>query len=394
MRIMTAQTTEPDAAAAMAALAQGLDLQGQGTPDFIAVYLGVGMNARDLRAALVQHCAGAAIHGGTSCLGIMTQAAMNITAGHGVGALAIWDRDGSYGTASADLGADAAASAHEVAQAAVVAAGRTGEIPDFVWLTVAPGREEQVLAGLQTVFGPQTPMFGGSSADHDATGKWSQFGPSAVHRDGIVVSVMFTSAKVGTSYQSGYAPTGASGTVTKVEGRRLIEIDGMPANAVYERWTGGAVQVPTAGSQSVLQAATLRPLGRITRHVAGVPFHILAHPAVSHLDGSLDMFADVPPGEVVWQMQGSADSLVSRAGRVAQQARKDGGGTVVGALVVYCGGCMLSVKDRMDEVRGEVNLALGGAPWLGLFTFGEQGKPSHGRTKHGNLMISCAVFGG
>jgi hypothetical protein len=106
------------------------------------------------------------------------------------------------------------------------------------------------------------------------------------------------------------------------------------------------------------------------------------------------MFADVPPGEVVWQMQGSADSLVSRAGRVAQQARKDGGGTVVGALVVYCGGCMLSVKDRMDEVRGEVNLALGGAPWLGLFTFGEQGKPSRGRTKHGNLMISCTVFGG
>jgi hypothetical protein len=394
MRIMTAQTTEPDAAAAMAALAQGLDLQAQGKPDFIAVHFGVGMNAHDLQAALARGCEGAAIHGGTSCLGIMTQTAMNITAGHGVGALAIWDRDGSYGTASADLGADARAAAHKVALAAVLAAGRMDEIPDFVWLTVAPGREEQVLAGLQAVFGLQTPIFGGSSADHDVTGNWSQFGPSAVHRDGIVISVLFISAKVGTSYQSGYAPTGASGKVTKVDGRRLIEIDGQPANTVYERWTGGAVQVPTAGSQSVLQAATLWPLGRITRHVSGVPFHILAHPAVSHPDGALGMFADVPQGEVVWQMQGSADSLVSRAGRVAQQARKDGGGTVVGALVVYCGGCMLSVQDRMDEVRCEVNLALGGAPWLGLFTFGEQGKPSGGRTKHGNLMISCTVFGG
>jgi hypothetical protein len=152
--------------------------------------------------------------------------------------------------------------------------------------------------------------------------------------------------------------------------------------------------VPTAADApvSILAAATLWPLGRVTRHVAGVPFHLLAHPAVANPDGSIDLFADVAVGDRLWQMQGSADSLVARAGRVAQQARDDAGGHVTGALVVYCGGCMLAVRDRMDSVRDGINAALGDVPWLGVFTFGEQGVPSGGKSKHGNLMISCTVF--
>jgi hypothetical protein len=92
-------------------------------------------------------------------------------------------------------------------------------------------------------------------------------------------------------------------------------------------------------------------------------------------------------------MRGSADSLVARAGRVVQQARDDAGGDVAGALVVYCGGCMLAVRDRMPEVQASINEALGEVPWLGVFTFGEQGVPTGGRAKHGNLMISCTAFG-
>jgi hypothetical protein len=37
--------------------------------------------------------------------------------------------------------------------------------------------------------------------------------------------------------------------------------------------------------------------------------------------------------------------------------------------------------------------ALGGAPWLGVVTFGEQGVMSQGPVQHGNLMISSIVFG-
>jgi hypothetical protein len=250
-----------------------------------------------------------------------------------------------------------------------------------------------VLKGIRSVVGPGVLIVGGSAADNDVTGRWAQLGPSGTYADGVVVSVLFPSVPITSAYQSGYAPTGESGVVTRVAGRRVFEIDGRPAAEIYHRWTGGAVPMAQAGPEPILAAATLWPLGRFTRQIAGVPFHLLAHPAVANPDGSLDMFADLAEGDRIWQMQGSADSLVSRAGRIARQAHDDAGGAVSGALVVYCGGCMLAVRDRMDEVRSGIAEALGEAPWLGVFTFGEQGVPAGGSASHGNLMISCTIFG-
>jgi len=392
MHIRTAQSRADDVDGVIAEISDGLEVGRLGPPDFMAVHFGVRSPAEALRAGARAGTGCAALHGGSSCRGIMTQDGVNIDSGAGAGALAIWDPDGSYGTASAELGDDAVAAARGAAEAALQAAGRAGESPEMVWLTVAPGREEQVLDGLRSVVGPETLIVGGSSADNDVSGGWAQFGPEYAHRDGVVVSVLFSSCPITSFYQSGYAPAMENGRVTRIEGRRLIEIDGEPAARVYHRWTRGAVAMAGDAPVSVLSDATLWPLGRVTREVAGVPFHLLAHPAVAHPDGSLDLFADLSEGDRIWQMQGSSDSLVARAGRIAAQARKNGGDSVSGALVVYCGGCMLAVQDRMDEVRAGVNTALGDVPWIGVFTFGEQGVPTGGVAEHGNLMISCTVF--
>lgn len=393
MKIATAQSSAVDAASAIDDIAIALCLEMRGKPDFLAVHFADGSRADGIRSAAAKHAATSALHGGSSCLGIMTQDGGTIECGTGLGALAIWDTAGSYGTGSCKLGSDAVNAARVATKAALDAAGRPGEIPDLVWLTVVPGREEQVLVGIRAMIGDETLIVGGSSADDDVSGNWAQFGPLESHSDGVVVSVLFPSTSIASAYQSGYAPSGNSGLVTRGSGRRLFEIDGQPAAKVYKSWTGGAVPVDSEAPLSVLAAATWWPLGRVTREIGGVPFHLLAHPAVANPDGSLDLFADVTEGDRLWQMQGSADSLVARSGRVARQARDDAANDIAGALVVYCGGCMLAVRGRMDEVQQGINAALGDVPWLGVFTFGEQGVPTGGRAKHGNLMISCTVFG-
>lgn len=392
MHIKTAQSRAETVEGVIAEITSALDVVQRGAPDFVAVHFGAGSPADALRVSAKAQLGCAALHGGSSCLGIMTQDGLNIDSGAGAGALAIWDPEGSYGTASADLGGDAGDAARGAAEAALEAADRAGEVPEMVWLTVAPGREEQVLDGLRAVVGPETLIVGGSSADNDVSGGWAQFGPEICHGDGVVVSVLFPSRPVTSFYQSGYAPTGDSGLVTGIDGRRLTRIDGDPAAAVYHRWTSGAVPMGGDAPISILSDATLWPLGRVTREVAGVPFHLLAHPAVANPDGSLDLFADLSEGDRIWQMQGTADSLVARAGRIAAQARNNARRDISGAFVVYCGGCMLAVKDRMEEVCAGVNTALGDAPWIGVFTFGEQGVPTGGAAEHGNLMISCTVI--
>lgn len=391
MHIQSAQVRAPDPETAMRSIAGQFAQSGRGRPDFLAIHFGTAIDARRLQAAARMTFGAGALHGGSSCLGVMGREGVDI-GGAGIGAFAIWDADACFGTASADLGDDADAAARAAAQAALIAAGRPGEMPDLVWLTVAPGREEQVLAGLRAVIGPETLIVGGSSADNDVTGSWAQFGPECVHADGVVVSVLFPSAAVNSVYQSGYAPTGASGVVTAVSGRRLQKIDGRLAAEVYSEWTSGILQPAPCAPRPILAESTLWPLGRVTRHVAGVPFHLLAHPAMSYPDGSLDLFADVEVGDRLWQMHGSASSLVARAGRVAEQARTDARGRVAGALMIYCGGCMLAVRERIDEVHAGVAAALGDVPWIGVYTFGEQGTPASNESHHGNLMISCTVF--
>jgi len=126
--------------------------------------------------------------------------------------------------------------------------------------------------------------------------------------------------------------------------------------------------------------------------VQGIAHYLLAHPAISNGDGSIDLFADLHPGERITQMSGTTTALAERAERVARQARPQAMQEVAGALMVYCGGCMLSIRDKMDVVLEGTTSALDGAPFLTHFSFGEQGRVVGGGNRHGNLMISCLIF--
>ena len=62
-------------------------------------------------------------------------------------------------------------------------------------------------------------------------------------------------------------------------------------------------------------------------------------------------------------------------------------GEVRGALVVFCAGAMLAIKDKMDQVSKRLGRALGGQPILGYHSFGEQGTFPNEISSHGNLMF-------
>ena len=67
---------------------------------------------------------------------------------------------------------------------------------------------------------------------------------------------------------------------------------------------------------------------------------------------------------------------------------------IKGAIIIFCGGCMLSIKDAMQEVKHSIKTQLPNIPFIMGFTFGELGTFSDATSKHGNLMISCEIFGG
>lgn len=388
MQVQVFTSTGNDAGHALARDIAGL----QQTPSFVSIHGNVDCDPAPLVAAL--QATPCAVLVASSSMGALSDGG----ATDGLAAFVLSDPEGAYGSASRSFSAGSALAAETATRAALVQASRPGEKPDLVWVSSTPGAEEAVLDAIVSVVGADVPIIGGSAADNDVGGAWFVGDAVARHAEGVTVAVMFPSRPVSFAYQNGYAPTAQSGTVTRASGRTVFEIDGQPAARVYERWCKGAVQVrPDGGdAQPILAAATLWPLGRAITQLSDVPYYLLAHPAAADPSGALHLFADVAEGEVLTQMEGSADSLAERAGRVAALACRSGGivpDDVAGALIVYCGGCMMTLRDRIEDVTASIRGDLSDVPFLATFTFGEQGPIVGAGNRHGNLMISCVVFG-
>lgn len=392
--VRTATGTADETALALQEIATGLAIGADGPPQFVTLHYGSSRNPSELWQHARHWFADQALHGASSCLGVMTEKGVSQGSGNAIGAFAIWDKEGDYASAMVPLdGLEPRAAGAEATRAALARAGRLGEAPDLVWLSASPGHEEAILEGIKDVIGRPALILGGSAADNDVSGRWSVMASDGTSPEAVVVSVLFPSAPFGCAFESGYAPTARRGTVTAAAGRKLLTIDDRPAMDIYAEWTDGRIAAPPRGNRSILSEATLSPLGRKQSEIGGIPQYLLAHPAIAHADGSMELFANVEAGEAICLMEGSDISLVQRAGRIALNSRDQlGTAPLAGALMVYCGGCMLAIRDRMDEVVASVAESLGGAPFLGVFSFGEQGETLDGDSAHGNLMISCTSF--
>ena len=393
-------------AEALANLARAL---GEAPPkaDFLCVFYDAVHEDDAIFDFLRARFEGAAILGGTSCNGVMSQDGLG---GSGsIGLLALEDAEGNYGTAAASLQGDAADCAERTLHAALENADCAGELPELIWIYQAPGQEEAVIEGLRRVVGDRCPIIGGSSADNDVSGQWRQMGPDGALTDGLVVGVLFSSGGIGFAFQGGYEPSGESGIVTRIGydpvgdsgvvtqscGRYIISIDGEPAAEVYNRWIGGSLGDRLSEGGSILADTTMHPVGVDVGKIEGITNYLLIHPDKILAGGALSTFASIEEGTRLYSMKGERTRLITRAGKVASAAASmlpGGEASLAGGLVVYCGGCMLAVGEEMPQVATNVAGSFGGKPFIGCFTFGEQGAIL-GKNAHGNLMISAIAFG-
>jgi len=377
------------------------------TPRFVFAFYGEGHDDALLSRYLSDRFADAAVVGGTSCSGVMSDRGFG--GADAIGLLLVDDPDGAYGSAATKLGDDPAGAAEAALLAALEAAGAPGELPELVWIYQSPGHEEEVVEGLRRAVGDRCPVIGGSSADQAVAGRWRQLGPDGPLTDGLVVGVLFSSGGIGFGFQGGYEPTGTNGIVTELgfttgesgivtegAGRHILAIDGEPAARVYNRWIGESLPAAVlARGGTILADTTMCPLGVSEGRVDAVRHFRLIHPDAVTAQGGLTTFARVERGDRIYGMRGDRERLVQRVGRVSSAAiaaLPGGSGELAGGMVVYCAGCLLAVGPRIDQVAATAAGSFRGLPFLGCFTFGEQGTILS-RNVHANLMISAIAFG-
>ncbi len=367
-----------------------------GVPDVVIALTTIGYKPAAVHAALRELAPGVPIQGGTSSGGVMTDEGFFGDDGRGMALFGICAEDGDTGVGAAPLADGGRVAGALAVQRAMENATCPGEMPCAVWLITTPGGEEEVVRGIEDVVGPDVPLIGGSAADNSLAGEWRQFSSEGVLENHVSVMVLYSGARMSTAFLSGYDPTAHEGTITKADGRNVQEIDGRPASHVYNEWLGGALGDVVEEGGQILARTNLSPLGRKVGEIKGVPHYLLSHPERALGDGSMQLFTDVAEGETLLCMAGSVDNLVERASNAVQSALHLGGierETLRGGLVIFCGGCLMSVGDRTDEVHKKISQVMGGKPFVTAFTFGEQGRVLGAGNRHGNLMISALVMG-
>jgi len=354
------------------------------------VFSTVGYDAEKLLAGANRALGIVPIHGGTSFTGIITPEGFKGDGRDVVGVLALASPEVVVGVAGSSIRGNPYQAGERAAHAAFENAGSPDWDALAALMLASPGSEEEVIAGIQTVLG-KVPILGGSAADNTLEGHWRIFANDQVYGEGVVLTVFYDAPLLGWAYGSGYRPTDRRAIVTRAQDRTVYELDGKPALKVYAEWTGK--RMSDLEGMNLLGASVLSPVGVID---PGSDFYLIKHPGLAGGDGSITLFADIVEGQELVLMEASVDDLIVQVGKTVSKAMEQGGmerEEVAAALLMHCGGRRAAIGKRIDEVVAQVKGAVGGAPFIGYCTFGEQGCLPSGVSVHCDLVLSALVIG-
>ena len=348
----------------------------------------LGAVATALQAALP----GVPFIGVTSCQGLGTDRGL-APAGPGLSALWLLGDDVQFQVVSTRRPEVTGSGATLVAGLSPLRSGTR-----FALFHATPGNEERLLAEVVPALGPGVPLIGGTAADDDLSGKWGVFASGGFSASsGAVMAVVDWPGRVAASMQSTAMVTPQRGLVTRAAGRTLFEIDGKPAAQVYNRWIGGGLARQLRDGGNILNDTTLQPLG-VHRVERGIGSYVLIHPeAMVAETGAMTTFKEVNVGEELWLMKASRAGFIGRPASVVERLMIDTrlpASQVLGAYLVYCAGCRLTVNEGTSLMLAGFRGAVGHVPFTTAYFFGEQGcSVPNGPAEHGNLMTGALLLG-
>ncbi|HET9959084.1 MAG TPA: FIST N-terminal domain-containing protein [Polyangiaceae bacterium] len=367
-------------------------IQSVRSPAWILTYTTVDVPLAQKLAAIAKAYPGVPVFGCTSFQGVFSPLGFT----RGMHALIASAEDGvRAATALRAVGSSRARTEARAAAGEIRKALRDGT--HCILMHATPGFEERVLEGIEEAYsGSPPPVYGGSAADDDMSGKWQVYSGGSVLNEGFVLAGFSSPKRVMGSFVGGYTPTNTRGVVTSVLGRMVQTIDHKPAAQVYNEWTYGGIQDQLARGGVVLQATALRPVGRLVDKVGAVPRYLLSHPHQVMPDGSLWFFSEMREGDELVLMLGTEAALVERTSQVATRAlgSAQGARNLSGGILVFCGGCVSAMPGKTNEVSHAFRQQLRSAPFVGASTFGEQGcfTGRNAMNRHGNLMCDAVLF--
>lgn len=359
----------------------------------VLVNAGDGHDLGALSARVREHCPVARILA-TSCAGIvgregpgesLREVAILCISGQGFRVASV---EGIYGANSHDcgvaLGQQLQDSPHPVKMVFLIASG----------IDIA---NDALIAGIESVLGPEVTIFGGTSSD--------QMQGIATHQaiDGRVcqhaayaVGFWAPGLEVDTQATHGFAAVGEPLVVTAAQGNRILELDDKPAWPRYLERLGLPADARLADTIPVGALAEELPAALAAEY--GNP-HILRVVTQHTPDGSLVYSTDCPTGTRLWltmrdelRIFGDMDRMMSA------MVQRNPGRKPIAVFQADCLARGRRLFDRVmkDELVQRIQQPLAGPegvpPWFGMYGFGEYARLGGGNTYHNYTTALAALY--
>jgi hypothetical protein len=256
-------------------------------------------------------------------------------------------------------------------------------------IVLAPGFDvngSALVRGLQEHLPVAVPVSGGLAADQGGYAQsYTVLDRQVDDRLAVAIGLYGDALTLGHASFGGWEPYGAACKVTRCSGNKLLELDGEPALAVYERHLGErALELPRAGLLFPFEvlSAELGDTG-VVRTLLGV----------NRSQGSLTLAGEIEADGYLRLMHASTEKLVGGAHRAAVAARGDAGEASL-ALLVSCIGRRLVMGARVDEeVQAVAGVFNGHTVMTGFYSNGEISPHGGGASKLYNQTMTITCLG-
>ncbi len=244
-------------------------------------------------------------------------------------------------------------------------------VPGFTQEQPSVGRE--VLKGILSVHGPETPVVGAAAGDDLRLQQTHQFRNGELYTDALVLTALQTDNDIVLGLDHGFEPTNSMYMPT-VDGDRVTKLNGRPAQEVYAEDIGvapeeleGTVEAPTGAQLPAVIAnySHQHPFG-----VAVGNDYVLKVPEAVE-DGAIVFSSEIPENTNLVLMR-RADTGLTDAATASVADWIDTDRTVTFGLVFECAGRLLALQEENhDEVDALCRLIDG--PFAGFFSYEEIG---------------------
>lgn len=235
---------------------------------------------------------------------------------------------------------------------------------------------DRALEGIAAVFGPEMPVFGGTSSDNMRGVSTYQFvNGQVLERGAIMIGYADPTLRVIMGVHHGNVPIGQPFTVTRSEANRVFELDGLPAWPYLMK----KLSLPeNAQPGPWLPVAGLGELLPEEYHKAYDNRHILRAIVKADEEGkSFYMPVDCPEGVQLWITQRDENLIFEGLERMMQRLSADIAGREI--VAVFHTDCAARGKAMFNKIAiGEIIQKMQSPlmqsrsiPWLGMYGFGE-----------------------